>query len=448
MKSLWFLATLLLSLSLAYAQAPGSAGHHGNAQAGAVRDTLTRSNADAVDLDDDEVSLNLDRARDEHLELLGGGQYSFGYAASTSAREERRNSDGSVQGKYSYTDPDGKLVEIQYSADAQNGFKAEGENVPPRQLALPPYPVQDTPAVAEARAKFLDYYQREWNARKALELIENATATSISPESDSNPTKAPTVYVDSDESQEYNEKVGGAPADAQPLKTYGGQQDDDDTEIIELNDVPSAHLGVPSQTAQVIPGVKPVFPVRSAVQENTQGSAPGSGPSGSYSLNFQVGNQAQNSQTYSQGGQSDILSLPLQDTRGSGNQLNGETFNKGPAYFYYVGTGGLPYYVTSLPTRSNTPISVRATELGAVPAAAVHDSQTPHHGGSILQTKQSPAIYVQVNQDYSDPGSSSPFKSFNFRNSGSQTNNVNDNNKVVLLYPASFPFGGYRIVPY
>ena len=46
------------------------------------------------------------------------------------------------------------------------------------------------------------------------------------------------------------------------------------------------------------------------------------------------------------------------------------------AYFYYVGVGGTPYYVTS-PVRSSTNIavSVRASQLGAHPVDAVHDAQ-------------------------------------------------------------------------
>ena len=94
---------------------------------------------------------------------------SFGYAGLDSSREETRHYDGSVRGKYSYTNPDGKLVHVQYTADALNGFNAIGDDLPAtnananaEQIQQQHHAVvQDTPAVVAARQRFFETYARE-----------------------------------------------------------------------------------------------------------------------------------------------------------------------------------------------------------------------------------------------------------------------------------------------
>jgi len=75
---------------------------------------------------------------------------SFGYTAADSAREERRHADGTVNGKYSYTSPEGKLVQVRYGAGA-GGFQAYGDHIPP----------PDTPEVKLAKEQFMAAYARE-----------------------------------------------------------------------------------------------------------------------------------------------------------------------------------------------------------------------------------------------------------------------------------------------
>merc|ERR1712113_958810 len=88
------------------------------------------------------------------------GQFAFGHRGDNQARDEVKSFDGSVRGAYSYVDPTGKLVNVQYLAD-HNGFRVLGANNLPVAPALPapvelkgPEPVQDTPEVIAARADF------------------------------------------------------------------------------------------------------------------------------------------------------------------------------------------------------------------------------------------------------------------------------------------------------
>ncbi|XP_071537542.1 cuticle protein 6-like [Panulirus ornatus] len=68
------------------------------------------------------------------------GQYSFGYNAGLSARNEMRDAFGNVRGSYNYLDTDGKVQTQQYVSDAL-GYRVAGTNLP-----------EYTPEVAAARA--------------------------------------------------------------------------------------------------------------------------------------------------------------------------------------------------------------------------------------------------------------------------------------------------------
>lgn len=85
------------------------------------------------------------------------GQYAYGYSGGPSAKVESKSFDGVTRGSYSYIDADGKLQTVQYTADAQNGFKAAATNLPtaPVDNGVAPEPVQDTPEVARAREEHL-----------------------------------------------------------------------------------------------------------------------------------------------------------------------------------------------------------------------------------------------------------------------------------------------------
>ncbi|XP_071537158.1 cuticle protein 7-like [Panulirus ornatus] len=76
------------------------------------------------------------------------GQYSFGYNAGLSARNEMRDAFGNVQGSFNYVDANGKVQTQQYVADAL-GYRVSGTNLP--EAPAPAVP-QYTPEVASARA--------------------------------------------------------------------------------------------------------------------------------------------------------------------------------------------------------------------------------------------------------------------------------------------------------
>jgi hypothetical protein len=70
-----------------------------------------------------------------------------------------------------------------------------------------------------------------------------------------------------------------------------------------------------------------------------------------------------------------------------------------PAYFYYVSVGGQPHYVTSNNfQRSDYPTSLKAQSVGAMPLAPVHDAQVPHPGGNFVQSRSTPPVYLDFDQ--------------------------------------------------
>ncbi|KAF2882371.1 hypothetical protein ILUMI_23791 [Ignelater luminosus] len=72
------------------------------------------------------------------------GQYTYGYATPTSAKNEIKTADGVTQGGYSYIDANGILQSVQYVADPIHGFRVAATNLP-----------QDLPDVAYAKAQHL-----------------------------------------------------------------------------------------------------------------------------------------------------------------------------------------------------------------------------------------------------------------------------------------------------
>jgi len=85
------------------------------------------------------------------------GNIAYGYQNINSAKQERGNTYGGVEGSYSYVDEAG-VHTVNYVAD-DFGFRVVGDNLPvaPVHLAVQapgPLPVQDTAEVVEARAAF------------------------------------------------------------------------------------------------------------------------------------------------------------------------------------------------------------------------------------------------------------------------------------------------------
>jgi len=88
------------------------------------------------------------------------GQFSFGYSGGPSSRHETRDMFGVVRGAFNQIDADGKVQHTSYVADAA-GFRVAATNLPVAPevpsgadtvYLNPPKPVEDTPAVATAKA--------------------------------------------------------------------------------------------------------------------------------------------------------------------------------------------------------------------------------------------------------------------------------------------------------
>jgi hypothetical protein len=107
------------------------------------------------------------------------GQSSHGYAHPGQAAAEVRDAFGNVRGSYSYVDPNGKVVQTSYVADAVNGFRVAsnalpiGPAVPDTPALIAPLPVQDTPEVAAARAEHARAIE-EAKARNAAADVADA----------------------------------------------------------------------------------------------------------------------------------------------------------------------------------------------------------------------------------------------------------------------------------
>ncbi|XP_046404227.1 cuticle protein 7-like [Ischnura elegans] len=92
------------------------------------------------------------------------GQASYGHATYNQAHSAVRDAFGGVTGSYSYVNPEGKVVQAHYTADAVHGFRVASNDLPvapavPEAPVYPelvgPEPVQDTPEVSAARAEHL-----------------------------------------------------------------------------------------------------------------------------------------------------------------------------------------------------------------------------------------------------------------------------------------------------
>ncbi|XP_049951225.1 cuticle protein-like [Schistocerca serialis cubense] len=94
------------------------------------------------------------------------GQFTFATAGDNQGRVESKSLDGAVRGAYSYVDPTGKLVNVQYVAD-DNGFRVVGANNLPEARSSAPAPVSDTPEVVAARALFQKQYEEAARAAEA-----------------------------------------------------------------------------------------------------------------------------------------------------------------------------------------------------------------------------------------------------------------------------------------
>jgi len=322
----------------------------------------------------------------QYLNMNQDGQYNFGYTALDSSRQERRNPDGTVQGSYSYRNPAGRLVEIAYTAGPNSGFNAYGENIPPRQIAYTPIPVQDTPAVKAAREQFLNTYAQELNrinSAKAQEqqlLQQQQSQTQILQQTVQQQTdKMPLAHPMNSQNSQPLLPLSGIATDTQNQKpdTF---DDEDDTEIVY------AALANSYNNAQEQKENNNKATFYNENNKNTE-FKPENLMSQENKDKVQSSYGFWTKETITPARQ-----VPLPNTRTQNQQ------NQLPAYFYYVSVGGAPHYVTSNTNslvKNNFPTSLRATLLGAVPIAAMHDAQV-RHSGEKVQEKSSPPLYLDL----------------------------------------------------
>jgi len=102
------------------------------------------------------------------------GNIAYGYQNVNSAKQERGNIHGGVEGSYSYVDEAG-VHTVNYVAD-DLGFRIVGDNLPVASVGLAPRPVVDTPEVVEARANFLAAFNAEATRAKRSAQVHPSNA--------------------------------------------------------------------------------------------------------------------------------------------------------------------------------------------------------------------------------------------------------------------------------
>ncbi|GJQ86187.1 hypothetical protein Trydic_g12457 [Trypoxylus dichotomus] len=78
------------------------------------------------------------------------GNYRYAFDSGDFSKAETRHQDGSVKGKFTFTDPEGIKHTVEYDAAAEQGVIAEGADLPA--------PVADTAENEAARKQFLEVY--------------------------------------------------------------------------------------------------------------------------------------------------------------------------------------------------------------------------------------------------------------------------------------------------
>ena len=112
----------------------------------------------------------------------------------------------------------------------------------------------------------------------------------------------------------------------------------------------------------------------------------------------------------------------------------------------------MPYYITAPPVRNtNIAVSVRASQLGAMPADAVHDAQIPRYGPhGVRANVPTRPVYVEIGKDYQLPNApvgAAPQVAFHHTSSASS--GVGSVSGVIAKTPAHvLNGGGLYQVPY
>ncbi|XP_059471474.1 uncharacterized protein LOC132194312 [Neocloeon triangulifer] len=323
----------------------------------------------------------------------GNGNILFGYSSPQQARLEARSLDGSVRGSYSYIDPEGKTVKVRYSA-GRDGFQVFDED---EAFSVIPKQVKDTPEVEAAKSLHARLYQQaKWLAEQ--------------PESYEDPLQV----------------VHPVPLPVQPVQPAQPEKQDEAQE--QYND-PDDKIHPPDSIYTVSEGVK-------GVEEDLEyyGAAKGTVPM-TYASRFNTYGTPLSEQQHlrrAAGAPAPLLSAysapslrELQHLHRAGKSLKSEERNPVPLGAFPSSYGGqtVPVFVgvapqsdeiastrsalVPLPVHAEPPnnkeqqaippasISQKANFFGAVPVAAVHDTQvSPQQRVSDHQTKP---VYVEAN---------------------------------------------------
>uniref|UniRef100_A0A1B6K9T1 Cuticle protein 7 n=1 Tax=Graphocephala atropunctata TaxID=36148 RepID=A0A1B6K9T1_9HEMI len=111
------------------------------------------------------------------------GLVSYGHAEPFQTQSVVQDAAGNKVGSFSYINPEGKLIQTNYVADHQ-GYRVASNDLPvaPEVPAIAPAelpePVQDTPEVAEAKAKFFTEFEEVKSRARRSASVQTPASTS------------------------------------------------------------------------------------------------------------------------------------------------------------------------------------------------------------------------------------------------------------------------------
>uniref|UniRef100_A0A1B6GXV8 Cuticle protein 6 n=1 Tax=Cuerna arida TaxID=1464854 RepID=A0A1B6GXV8_9HEMI len=111
------------------------------------------------------------------------GLVSYGHTEPFQAQSVVQDAAGNKVGSFSYVNPEGKVVQTNYIADHE-GYRVASNDlpvapeVPAVAPAVLPEPVQDTPEVAEAKAKFFNEFEQVKSRARRSVSVQTPASTS------------------------------------------------------------------------------------------------------------------------------------------------------------------------------------------------------------------------------------------------------------------------------
>lgn len=310
----------------------------------------------------------------------GNGNILFGHSSPQQARLESRSLDGSVRGSYSYVDPDGKTVKVRYAA-GRSGFQVFDEEGAPSIL---PQQVRDTPEVEAAKALHARLYQQaKWLAERSDDVQDDDKVTEGDLYDVDDKFHPPdSLYAVGeglkgveDDLEYYGAAKGQHMVYASRFNSYGGAHPNEQQHLRRA--APSADDALYSPFARLSPFSAPSLREQQHLHRSAKSlkQQPRNPIPDGYTVPVFVGvaPQQQQSDEIIASTRTAASPLPL-ETRSQNN--NREEVRQQQA----------------IPPAS---ISQKATFFGAVPVAAVHDSQVAP--GQRVQDHQTKPVYVEAN---------------------------------------------------